>query len=136
MAAATGLVGAWDAALIGTYSGLPFYFPGQVLADLAVPIADGATSIWGLKSLRDQPGLFGPVASTPTAWRVLDRVSPRAPEGAAGGPGQGKGVARRGRRLHLDAVVLRAGPQAERVAQGPVTRCERTSRQGRRYDLR
>ena len=75
LAAASGLVGAWDRALIGTYSGLPFHLPGQVLSDLAVSIADGATSISGLRSLRDQPGLFGPVASTPTAWRVLDKVS-------------------------------------------------------------
>jgi hypothetical protein len=75
LAAATGLVGAWDKALIGTYSGLPFHFPGQVLADLAVSIADGATSISGLRTLRDQPALFGPVASEPTAWRVLDKVS-------------------------------------------------------------
>jgi hypothetical protein len=75
LAAATGLVGAWDKALIGTYQGLPSHFPGQVLADLAVSIADGATSISDLKALRDQPNLFGAVASTPTAWRVLDKVS-------------------------------------------------------------
>jgi hypothetical protein len=75
LAAASGLVGAWDRALIGTYAGLPFHFPGQVLADLAVSIADGATSISGLRALRDQPDLFGPVASTPTAWRALDKVS-------------------------------------------------------------
>jgi hypothetical protein len=74
-AAATGLVGAWDKALIGTYSGLPLHFPGQVLADLAVSIADGATSISGMRTLRDQPSLFGPVASGPTTWRALDRVS-------------------------------------------------------------
>jgi len=75
LAAATGLVSAWDRALISTYCGLPFHFPGQVLADLAVSIADGATSISGLRTLRDQPALFGPVASGPTAWRVLDKVS-------------------------------------------------------------
>ena len=75
LAAASGLVGAWDRALISAYSGLPSHFPGQVLADLAVSIADGATSIMGLKVLRDQPGLFGQVASEPTAWRVLDKVS-------------------------------------------------------------
>jgi hypothetical protein len=75
LAAASGLVGAWDRALIGTYAGLPFHFPGQVLSDLAVSIADGATSISGLRALRDQPGIFGPVASTPTAWRALDKVS-------------------------------------------------------------
>jgi Transposase DDE domain group 1 len=75
LAGFTGLIDAWDTALIGTYKALPIHFPGRVLADLAVAIADGADSISDLKALRDQPGLFGPVASTPTAWRVLDRVS-------------------------------------------------------------
>jgi len=75
MAGFTGLIDTWDAALIGTYKAMPIHFPGAVLADLAVAIADGADSISDLKALRDQPGLFGPVASTPTAWRVLDRVS-------------------------------------------------------------
>jgi hypothetical protein len=75
MAGFTGLIDAWDRALIGTYKAMPIHFPGTVLVDLAVAIADGADSISDLKSLRDQPVLFGPVASTPTAWRVLDRVS-------------------------------------------------------------
>ena len=75
MAGFTGLIDAWDRALIGTYKAMPIHFPGTVLADLAVAIADGADSISDLKSLRDQPVLFGPVASTSTAWRVLDRVS-------------------------------------------------------------
>ncbi len=75
MASATGLGAAWDAALLGTYKMLPVHFPGRVLADMAVAIADGADSISDLQVLRDQPQLFGAVASTPTAWRVLDRVS-------------------------------------------------------------
>jgi len=75
LAAYSGLIDAWDRALIGTYKGLPVHFPGSVLADVAVAIVDGADSISDLRSLREQPGLFGPVASTPTAWRVLDRVS-------------------------------------------------------------
>ena len=75
MAGYTGLIDTWDRALIGTYKGLPVHFPGSVLADVAVAIIDGADSISDLRSLRQQPGLFGPVASTPTAWRVLDRVS-------------------------------------------------------------
>jgi hypothetical protein len=75
MAGFTGLIDAWDRALIGTYKAMPIHFPGTVLADLTVAIADGADSISDLKSLRDQPVLFGPVASTSTAWRVLDRVS-------------------------------------------------------------
>ncbi len=75
MAGFSGLIDAWDRVLLGTYKAMPIHFPGTVLADLAVAIADGADSISDLKSLRDQPVLFGPVASTSTAWRVLDRVS-------------------------------------------------------------
>ena len=75
LAGFTGLIDAWDKVLIGTYKGVPVHYPGSVLADLSVAIADGADSISDLKVLRDQPRLFGPVASKPTAWRVLDRVS-------------------------------------------------------------
>lgn len=47
---------------------------GHVLVDLAVMIADGGEAISDLAVLRDQPELFGPVASTPTAWRALEAV--------------------------------------------------------------
>lgn len=70
----TGLAAAWDEALLPTYKSPPLHFPGQVLCDMAVAICDGADSLSDLKVLRDQPALFGPVASDPTAWRVLDRV--------------------------------------------------------------
>ena len=75
LAGFTGLIDAWDHVLISTYKSVPVHYPGSVLADLAVAIADGADSISDLKVLRDQPRLFGPGASKPTAWRVLDRVS-------------------------------------------------------------
>ena len=74
LAGFTGLIDAWDAALIGTYKAMPIHFPGSVLTDLAVAIADGADCISDLKVLRDHPDVHGAVASTPTAWRVLDRV--------------------------------------------------------------
>jgi Transposase DDE domain group 1 len=48
--------------------------PGQVFADLAVAIADGADAVAGIGVLRDREALFGPVASAPTAWRLLDRI--------------------------------------------------------------
>jgi hypothetical protein len=48
--------------------------PGRVLVDLAVMLADGGEAISDLGVLRDQPDLFGPVASTATAWRVLNAV--------------------------------------------------------------
>ena len=51
---------------------------GRVLTDLAVMIADGGTAISDLAVLRDQPNLFGQVASTPTAWRTLEAVDTAA----------------------------------------------------------
>ena len=47
---------------------------GGVLVDLAVAIADGATTISDLRVLANQPSLFGEVASTSTAWRTLAAV--------------------------------------------------------------
>jgi len=38
-------------------------------------LADGGDCLSDLAVLRDQPALFGPVASTPTAWRVVERVA-------------------------------------------------------------
>ena len=65
LAGFTGLIDAWDHVLISTYKSVPVHYPGSVLADLAVAIADGADSISDLKVLRDQPRLFGPVAPSP-----------------------------------------------------------------------
>jgi hypothetical protein len=53
---------------------------GQVLVDLAVAIADGATAISDLRVLADQGGLFGEVASVPTTWRTLEAVDDAALE--------------------------------------------------------
>jgi hypothetical protein len=48
--------------------------PGRVLVDLAVTLADGGECIADLATLRQQLDLFGEVASTPTAWRVLGSI--------------------------------------------------------------
>jgi hypothetical protein len=48
--------------------------PGRVAVDLAVFLADGGEAIADWAVLREQPRLFGPVASDATAWRVLDSV--------------------------------------------------------------
>jgi Transposase DDE domain group 1 len=53
-----------------------------VLRDLAVLLADGGDCLSDLAVLRDQPELFGPVASTPTAWRIIERAA-RDPDGLA-----------------------------------------------------
>jgi hypothetical protein len=51
---------------------------GGVVVDLAVMLADGGETISDLAVLRDQPELFGEVASTPTAWRTLEAIDDAA----------------------------------------------------------
>jgi Transposase DDE domain group 1 len=51
--------------------------PGRVLADLAVTIAGGGDALSNLVTLRHQPGVFGDVASVPTAFRVVDAIDAR-----------------------------------------------------------
>ncbi len=53
---------------------------GQVLTDLAVAIADGGRAISDLRTLSDQPALFGEVASVATAWRALEAIDEAALE--------------------------------------------------------
>lgn len=74
MAQETGLVDALTTGLLDTYKGLPVHAPGRVFTDLAVAVADGADAISGIAVLADRQELFGPVASMPTTWRVLDRI--------------------------------------------------------------
>jgi len=73
-AAFSGLVAGVNAALIDTYRGPPVHGPGQVFTDLAVAVADGADAVSGIAVLGDRPELVGPVASMPTAWRLLERL--------------------------------------------------------------
>ena len=49
--------------------------PGRVLTDLAVMIADGGECISDIATLADQPGVFGPVGSDSTCWRVLNSIT-------------------------------------------------------------
>ena len=74
VAAAVGVAEALDGAVGGGRQRRSAHAPGRVLADLAVMLADGGVTIGDLAVLRDQPGVFGPVASTATAWRVLASV--------------------------------------------------------------
>jgi DDE family transposase len=74
MADCLGLTDGLSAAMASSRQRRSAHDPGRVLVDLAVSVADGATSLSDLKVLRDQPALFGVVASDPTAWRVLTSV--------------------------------------------------------------
>lgn len=52
--------------------------PGRIAVDLAVMLADGGEAIADLALLRDQAEVFGPVASAPTAWRLLAGIDSAA----------------------------------------------------------
>ena len=69
----TGLSARVSAALANTYKGPWIHAPGDVFADLAAAVADGADCVDGAGQLwSDREQVFGPVASTTTLWRCVD----------------------------------------------------------------
>ena len=69
----TGLSSQVTAALADTYDGPWIHAPGDVFADLAAAVADGADCVDGVgQLLGDREQLFGAVASTTTLWRLVD----------------------------------------------------------------
>ena len=80
LADASGLTGGLSVATAATKQRRRGHDRGEVLADLAVMIADGGDAISDLAVLRNHPGLFGEVASTPTAWRTLEAIDAAALE--------------------------------------------------------
>jgi nucleotide-binding universal stress UspA family protein len=78
MADVTGLSGAMAEALAPLRQRDSGHQPGRVALDVALMLADGGEAIADLAVLRNQPDLFGPVASDPTAWRVLDALDEAA----------------------------------------------------------
>ena len=94
----TGLSAQVTAALADTYRGPWVYAPGEVFADLAAAVADGADCIDGVGQLcGDREHVFGAKASTTTMWRLVDeRIDAAHLPARAGGPGSSAGQ-RRGR---------------------------------------
>jgi len=78
LADASGLTEGLSAAMAPTKKRRRGHDRGQVLADVAVMIADGGDAISDLAVLRNQPELFDEVASTATAWRTLEAVDAAA----------------------------------------------------------
>ena len=75
-----GLTRALSKAMAPTRKRRSAHDPGVVLRDLVVTLADGGTCLSDLGTLRDQPALFGEVASTATAFRVIDSIDAEALE--------------------------------------------------------
>jgi hypothetical protein len=74
VASALGLQGGLSRAMASTRARSGGHDRGRLLVDLAVMLADGGKAISDLCALRDQPALFGEVASVPTAWRTLEAI--------------------------------------------------------------
>ena len=69
----TGLSAQVTAVLADTYRGPWVYAPGDVFADLAAAVADGADCIDGVGQLcGDREHVLGAKASTTTMWRLVD----------------------------------------------------------------
>jgi hypothetical protein len=69
-----GLTRALSAAMAPTRQRRSAHDPGVVLRDLVVMLADGGECLADLGAQRDQPDLFGNVASDSTAFRVIDSI--------------------------------------------------------------
>jgi hypothetical protein len=69
-----GLTRALSAAMAGTRRRASAHDPGVALRDLVVMLADGGDCLADLGAQRDQPDLFGRVASDSTAFRVIDSI--------------------------------------------------------------
>lgn len=106
----TGLSAQVTAALADTYRGPWVYSPGEVFADLAAAVADGADCIDGVGQLcGDREHVFGAKASTTTMWRLVDEridaahlPAVRAARAAARAAAWDAGAAPGGGWLHID----------------------------------
>ncbi len=92
------------------------------MRDLIVSIADGGDCLADLGVLREQPELFGEVASSPTAWRVIAAITPerlgilRAARRRARERAWAAGAAPEGITLDFDATLVTAHSEKERAA--------------------
>jgi hypothetical protein len=69
-----GLTEGLSAAMAHTRCRRSAHDPGVVLTHLVVSLADGGDCLSDVAVLRNEPELFGEVASDPTVWRVIDSV--------------------------------------------------------------
>jgi hypothetical protein len=70
----TGFTGALGEAMRGVRERASRHCPGRALRDVAVMLADGGDALCDVRVLRDEPALFGAVASDATAWRAIAAV--------------------------------------------------------------
>ena len=69
-----GLSQGYSTAVPWTGERAPGHDRGRLFAQVAVMLASGGRCVADMAVLRNQPELFGEVASTPTAWRTLEAI--------------------------------------------------------------
>jgi hypothetical protein len=69
-----GVAAGLSQAMAGAGSRTSGHDRGRVLTQVAMMLAGGGRCLADLKTLRHQPGVFGTVASDPTAWRAMQQV--------------------------------------------------------------
>jgi len=70
----SGLTSAYSAAVPWAGERAPGQDRGRLLVQVAMMLAGGGRCVAEMAALRDQPGLFGDVASGPTIWRAVDAI--------------------------------------------------------------
>jgi hypothetical protein len=107
-----GLSAAYSAAVPWSGERPPLHDRGRLLAQVAVMLAAGGRCVADMAALRDQPALFGTVASNPTIWRTFDGIDRDVLEGLRAARAEARAAvwARRRRRgpvmLDVDASLV------------------------------
>lgn len=100
-----GLSSAYSVAVPQRGERAPVHDRGRLLAQVAVMLAAGGRCVSDMAALRDQPALFGTVASDPTIWRTFDAIDPGVLDGLRAARAEARAVVW-GRRRRRGPVVL------------------------------
>ncbi len=117
-----GLTSALSAAMAPRRQRRPTHDRGAMLRDVIVMLADGGDCVSDLAALRDQPHVFGEVASTATAWRLVNGLKKkdlkriRQARAVARGRAWRRGGAPKEIVLDLDGTLVTSHSEKERAA--------------------
>ncbi len=75
----TGLTTALSKALSPWRKPSAYHDPGKILLDLAISLAVGGDCLADIATLREQPSVFGPVASDATVSRLIAALAAEGP---------------------------------------------------------
>jgi hypothetical protein len=84
----------------------PVHDRGRLLAQVGVMLAAGGRCVADMAALRDQPALFGTVASDPTIWRTFDAIDTDVLDALRAARAEARAKVWAGRRRRRGPVVL------------------------------